>query len=80
MGAIIFLYKTTISKSDVDCYYIPKTERGYNLEISYFDYRELSKLAERTRMIETDFVELITNNGGNIKSYDNYEQFVQADL
>ena len=31
-------------------------------------------------MIETAFVELITKNGGNIKSYDNYEQFVQADL
>lgn len=52
---------------------------SYDL-LSYFDYRELGKLAERTRMIETDFIELITNNGGNIKSYDNYEQFVQAGL
>lgn len=52
---------------------------SYDL-LSYFDYRELGKLAERTRMIETDFVELITNSGGNIKSYDNFEQFVQADL
>lgn len=52
---------------------------SYDL-LSYFDYRELSKLAERTRMIETDFIELITNNGGNIKSYANYEQFIQADL
>lgn len=52
---------------------------SYDL-LSYFDYRELSKLAERTRMIETDFVELITNSGGTIKSYDNWEQFVQADL
>ena len=52
---------------------------SYDL-LSYFDYRELDKLSERTRMIETDFVELITNNGGKIKSYDNYEQFVLADL
>ena len=52
---------------------------SYDL-LSYFDYRELGKLAERTRMIETDFVELITNNGGNIKAYANWEQFVQANL
>lgn len=52
---------------------------SYDL-LSYFDYREPDKLAERTRAIETDFIELITNNGGKIKSYDNYEQFVQADL
>ena len=31
-------------------------------------------------MIEADFVELITGNGGNIKSYDNWEAFIQADL
>ena len=52
---------------------------SYDL-LTYFDFRDLGKLAERTRMIETAFVELITKNGGNIKSYDNYEQFVQADL
>ena len=52
---------------------------SYDL-LSYFDYRDLSKLAERTQMIETDFVELIRNSGGNIKSYDTYEQFVQANL
>lgn len=52
---------------------------SYDL-LSYFDYRELGKLAERTRRIETDFVELIINNGGNIKSYDNWEAFIQADL
>ncbi len=52
---------------------------SYDL-LSYFDYRELGKLAQRTRVIEADFIELITNNGGNIKSYDNYDQFVQADL
>ena len=48
--------------------------------LSCFDYRDLGKLAEKARMIETDFVELITNNGGNIKSYDNFEQFVLAEL
>jgi len=52
---------------------------SYDL-LSYFDYRELSKLAERTRIIEVDFVKLITNSGGNIKAYDNFEQFIQADL
>lgn len=52
---------------------------SYDL-LSYFDYMELAKLEERTRMIETDFVELIKNNDGKIKSYDNFEQFVQAGL
>lgn len=52
---------------------------SYDL-LSYFDYRELGKLAERTRMIEINFVELITNSGGNIKSYDNWEAFVLAGL
>lgn len=52
---------------------------SYDL-LSYFDYRELGKLAERTQMIEKNFVELITNNGGHIKSYDDWEAFVQADL
>ena len=52
---------------------------SYDL-LSYFDYRDLGKLAERTQLIEKDFVELIRNSGGNIKSYDNYEQFVQANL
>lgn len=48
--------------------------------LSYFDYRELDILAERAHAIEKDFVELITNNGGNIKSYDTFEQFAQACL
>ena len=52
---------------------------SYDL-LSCFDYRALGTLAERTRMIETDFVELITNNGGRIKSYDNWEAFVRAGL
>jgi len=52
---------------------------SYDL-LSNFDYRELGKLAERTRMIEADFVELIKNSGGKIKSYDSWEAFVQADL
>ena len=52
---------------------------SYNL-LSHYDYRQLSKLAEKARMIETDFVELIINNGGIIKSYENYEQFIQANL
>ena len=28
-----YINGTANSKSDVDCYYIPKTERGYNLGI-----------------------------------------------
>ncbi len=52
---------------------------SYDL-LSYFDYRDLGKLAERTRMVETDFVKLITSSGGNIKEYDNFEQFALADL
>lgn len=52
---------------------------SYDL-LSSFDYRDLGKLAEKTRMIEADFVELITGSGGNIKSYDNWEAFIQADL
>ena len=52
---------------------------SYDL-LSCFDYRDLHKLAEITHTIETDFVKLIKNNGGKIKSYDNFEQFVQANL
>lgn len=52
---------------------------SYDL-LNYFDYRDLGKLAERTQMIEKNFVEFITNNGGYIKSYDNWEAFVQAEL
>lgn len=52
---------------------------SYDL-LSCYDYKHLNKLAERTRMIENDFVELIINNGGIIKSYDSYEQFIQAKL
>ncbi len=52
---------------------------SYDL-LSHYDYRQLSKLAEKARMIETDFVELIISNGGIIKSYENYEQFIQANL
>lgn len=34
----------------------------------------------KRKEINDKVVEWITNNGCNIKSYDNYEQFVQADL
>ena len=30
-----YINGTANSKSDVDCYYIPKTERGYNLGIGF---------------------------------------------
>jgi len=52
---------------------------SYDL-LSYFDYRYPEKLAERAHMIEKDFIEMISNDGGNIKSYDSFEQFVQAGL
>lgn len=52
---------------------------SYDL-LGYFDDKDLSKLEEKTRAIERDFVELIINSGGNIKSYDNWEAFVQANL
>lgn len=52
---------------------------SYDL-LSCFDYRELHKLAEITHTIENDFVKLIKNNGGKIKSFNNFEQFIQANL
>lgn len=52
---------------------------SYDL-LSCFDYRNLHKLAEITHTIENDFVKLIKNNGGKIKSFDNFEQFIQANL
>lgn len=52
---------------------------SYDL-LSCFDYRNLHKLAEITHTIENDFVKLIKNNGGKIKSFNNFEQFIQANL
>ena len=52
---------------------------SYDL-LSCFDYRELGKFAERTRNMERNFVEFIRKNGGKIKAYDSWEDFVQAGL
>lgn len=46
--------------------------------LSDFNYTELGKLAVKTKEIESDFVQLITENGGNIKKYDSFEQFEMA--
>lgn len=40
-----------------------------------FNYKELGKLSEAAQKIEEDFVRLITENGGRIKTYDSFEQF-----
>lgn len=45
-----------------------------------FNYKELDKLSETTRRVERDFVQLITDNGGQIKKYDSFEQFESAKL
>lgn len=45
-----------------------------------FDYKELSKLSETTRRVESDFVRLIAEHGGYIKRYDSFEQFESAKL
>ncbi len=45
-----------------------------------FNYKELSRLAETTRRIENDLIQLITDNGGLIRKYDSFEQFESAKL
>lgn len=48
--------------------------------LSDFYYGELESLSARTQYIEKDFVKVITENGGNIKKYDSFEQFELAKL
>lgn len=48
--------------------------------LSGFDYKALEELALKAKRVESDFVRLITGNGGNIKRYDSFEQFLQAGL
>ena len=48
--------------------------------LSNFNYKELYKLSETARKVESDFVQLITDHGGYIKQYDSYEQFELAKL
>ena len=48
--------------------------------LSGFNYKELSKFSELTKSVEDDFVQLIIRNGGHIKKYDNFEQFLSAKL
>ena len=48
--------------------------------LSDFNYTKLSKLAERTKKIENDFLQLIIQNGGKIKKYDSFEQFELAEI
>lgn len=47
----------------------------YNL-LGDFDCTKLSDFARTTKKIENDFVKLITANGGKIKRYENFEEFV----
>lgn len=48
--------------------------------LSDFNYTELCKLSVKTKEVEKDFVQLITQNGGNIKKYDSFEQFEMAKI
>lgn len=48
--------------------------------LSDFHYKELESLSAGTQYIEKDFVKVITENGGNIKKYDSFEQFELARL
>lgn len=48
--------------------------------LSNFNYKELYKFSETTRKIESDLVQLITDNGGHIKKYNSFEQFESAKL
>ncbi len=41
--------------------------------LSDFNHTELCKLSAKTKEIEKDFVQLITENGGHIKKYDSFE-------
>lgn len=48
--------------------------------LSDFNYNKLNILSEQTHIIEDDLVCLITDNGGRIKKYDNFEEFEAAQL
>lgn len=48
--------------------------------LSEFNYTELCKLSAKTKEIEKDFVQLITENGGHIKKYNSFEQFEMAKI
>lgn len=48
--------------------------------VSDFNYMELYKLSAKTQEIESNLVQLITENGGHIKKYDSYEEFERAKL
>ena len=48
--------------------------------LSDFNYTELCKLSAKTKEIEKNFVQLITENGGHIKKYDSFEQFEMAKI
>lgn len=43
--------------------------------LSGFNYKELNKLSETAQMVESDFVRMITDNGGCIRKYDSFEEF-----
>jgi len=48
--------------------------------LNNFNYKELEKLSETTRRVESDFVQRIIDHGGLIKQYDSFEQFEAAKL
>ena len=52
---------------------------SYDL-LGSFDYKDLLKLEEQTRKTEEDFVVFIKNNGGIIRSYDDFDTFAKAGL
>lgn len=53
--------------------------KKYNLLDSY-SHTELSRLADRTKEIETDYVQRVLEGGGRIKRFDSFEEFLKADL
>lgn len=52
---------------------------AYDL-LGVYKYTGLERFSETTRRLEIDFVQFITENGGHIKRYDNFEQFELAGL
>lgn len=48
--------------------------------LSSYNYKELGKLAETTRKVEQDFVQMITNSGEKINRFLDFEEFKKAKL
>ena len=53
--------------------------KKYNL-LDAYSHMELSRLVDKTKEIETDYVQRVLDGGGKIKRFDSFEDFVKADL